>query len=336
MKILLSSVGRRPYLVSWFKEALRDNNLNGSVIAADLDEFSPSKSFADEFILSPRVDSKEYDSWLIQTIREKSIDLAVSINDFELSRWAGFIEQHPQLPLVTLTSKSQSIVEDKFLMSQILSEAGISSPKTWLASGVGGVKMPNLEFVTKGRYGSASRGLRFTSASNLEESILSALPEVTTPSGKLATMQSEIALRDLLIVQEKIEGEEFGLDIIADLDGKFVSVLARKKISMRSGETDRAVSVSAEPFFDLGKKITSVIRHRGSIDVDVIVSPSGEAYLIDVNPRLGGGYPFSHLAGAKVPSAYISWKLGIDPAEDWLRSEIGIIGGKHVEVVRIQ
>ena len=49
MNILLSSVGRRPYLVRWFQEALEANNLEGEVIAADYDVNAPSQGFADRF-----------------------------------------------------------------------------------------------------------------------------------------------------------------------------------------------------------------------------------------------------------------------------------------------
>ena len=52
MNILLSSVGRRPYLVRWFKEALVLNGISGKVIAVDLDPHSPARVFADDFFRS--------------------------------------------------------------------------------------------------------------------------------------------------------------------------------------------------------------------------------------------------------------------------------------------
>ena len=50
MNILLSSVGRRPNLVRWFEETLKANNLEGKVIAADLDPQSPSRHFEDDLV----------------------------------------------------------------------------------------------------------------------------------------------------------------------------------------------------------------------------------------------------------------------------------------------
>ncbi|MDO5373669.1 MAG: ATP-grasp domain-containing protein [Corynebacterium glutamicum] len=336
MNILLSSVGRRPYLVNWFKQALIINDIDGLVYAADIDANSPSKSFADSFIIAPRVDNTDYEPWLVETLNEKEVDLAVSINDFELSFWATFKAKNPKLPLVALDLTVQKAVEDKLLMSEIVSNADIKVPRTWLASDVAVDNLPNGDYITKGRFGSGSRGLRFSSLNGLEAAIDSALDEVTAPDGQLANDQEAYRPKDLLIIQENISGVEFGLDVVSDMAGNFETVLVRRKISMRNGETDRAISVSSEPFFELGRTLSKVIPHPGSIDIDIIVDGSGDAYLIDVNPRLGGGYPFSHLASANLPAAYVAWTLGRQPEKQWLQSEVDVVSGKYVETVRIR
>lgn len=335
MNILLSSVGRRPYLVRWFQDALEANGLGGQVIAADMDPLSPAQAFADKFIGAPGVEDPQYRDWLGRVLVEQEISLAVSINDFELSEWAQLPKTEEWSPLVRITAETQALVEDKYAMGEALNRFGIHNPVTWLGGNLPPLTDGDTQYVTKGRFGSASRGLRFPDAHGLEDAVKAVTHEVTTRQGKPALGQHAVPAEDLVIVQEKIIGEEYGLDVVCDLEGSFASVLARRKITMRSGETDRAESVDAREFHDLAQCIVQAVPHPGTIDVDVIIDAKGAPYVIDINPRFGGGYPFSHLAGARVPNAYVAWAAGHPVTKDWLVGDSGVIGGKLVETVRI-
>ncbi|MBK8448471.1 MAG: ATP-grasp domain-containing protein [Micropruina sp.] len=338
MNILLSSVGRRPYLVRWFKEALLLNGVDGQVVAADSDPLAPARSFADAFMPAPRVDDPRYEQWLGDSLREMHVDLAVSVNDFELARWSELSSEDSWSCLVRLPAATQRVVDDKVLMNRTLQLAGIGSPATHTG------RFPEMiirqsktgRFITKGRFGSASRGLNFTNADELADTILAASDQVTNRYGVHAHLQSEFTPADLVIVQEEVKGTEFGLDVISDLNGEFVSVLARRKIAMRGGETDRAESVDGSAFRALARRIARELPHRGSMDIDVIVDADGNSYVIDVNPRFGGGYPFSHLAGAHVPAAYVAWAHGRQPSDEWLVATPGVVSGKYVEAVVVQ
>lgn len=332
MNILLSAAGRRPYLVRWFRDALRELGIEGRIVVADNDRYAPSQSLADVFVFAPRVDDEHYRDWLRTVLEQHSIELAVSLNDFELSEWSRLPRSAQFGPLVRLPRETQLLVEDKFEMSKALVEFGVRSPETWLASAA--IPVQGERFVTKGRFGSASRGLRFVdSRDGLSFAVDSALGEATDRSGVRASEQDAYAPKDLLVVQEEIKGEEFGLDIVSNLDGQFAGVLARRKISMRSGETDRAVSVDPEPFEEIAKGVAAAIPHPGTFDIDVIVDGQGMPYVIDINPRFGGGYPFSHVAGSRVPHAYVAWKAGREIEESWLRSAPGVYAGKVVDIL---
>lgn len=333
MNILLTSVGRRPYLVRWFQEALKDNGLSGQVIAADLDPDAPSRAFADDFVLAPSADSSEYQEWIAATLAELQIDLAVSINDFELSEWARLPQTHEWDALVRLTPETQDMAEDKLAMSIALRDAGVPIPATWLASDA---DIPGEgDFVTKGRFGSASRGLRFADAAMLSDAVAEATREVTTRRGVLAREQDDFAPEDLVIVQERVDGTEYGLDVVCDLNGKFAGVLARRKIAMRAGETDRAEAVAPGRFEAIARSVTKAVPHPGTVDVDVLEDKNGDLWVIDINPRFGGGYPLSHVAGAKIPSAYVAWRQGDTADQSWLCSDVGVVAGKYVEAVRV-
>jgi carbamoyl-phosphate synthase large subunit len=63
--------------------------------------------------------------------------------------------------------------------------------------------------------------------------------------------------------------------------------------------------------------------HLGVLDVDVI-EQDGILYVLEFNPRFGGCYPFSHMAGANLPAAYVAWALGMQPDPSWLRVRAGV------------
>lgn len=333
LTILVCSAGRRPYLPRWFKNVELEG-VDVTVILADADGQCPAGPFADVFVPAPVVTDDGYDNWLESVIEQYGIDLAVSVNDFELSHWANSEwSERTSRVLVRLTSQIQSIFEDKLKMSEFLGEAGILTPFTTLA-GEDHIKshhrLASSDRVVKGRFGSGSRGLRMTDLDGLTEAIGQAANEVSHRDGTAPSSLSEA--KDLIVVQDRIRGQEFGLDIVNDLHGKFVTVLARKKLSMRAGETDKAISVLNDQFLEVGQMLSSQIRHSASIDADVIVDLSGQIWVIDVNPRIGGGYPFSHLAGANVPRAMVSWAAGRSTPVEVLDYRVGTTGAKYVEV----
>ncbi|GJN41999.1 carbamoyl phosphate synthase-like protein [Corynebacterium ammoniagenes] len=322
--------------MKWFQDALRANSIDGKVIAADLDPLAPARQFADHFVTAPAVTDPTYRSWLEQTLAEQNVELAVSINDFELSEWAQLEVNTKWQSLVRLDAHVQTKVEDKYAMSECFEQWGIPSPKTWLGKARPQENSQCKEFVTKGRFGSASRGLQFVDPSGLDKAIEVATEEVTDRTGVQALRQDKVPPTELVLVQEKIDGIEYGLDVISDLNGEFVSVLVRRKIAMRGGETDRAESVDACAFQGIARQIAETVPHPGMIDVDVIVDSEGTPYVIDVNPRFGGGYPLSHVAGARVPNAYVAWCAGMPVSEEWFKYELGAVAGKYVEAVRVQ
>ena len=75
---------------------------------------------------------------------------------------------------------------------------------------------------------------------------------------------------------------------------------------MRSGETDKAVSVISDKFSAVAKIIGENTGHIGNMDCDFFVS-NNEVYFLEMNPRFGGGYPFSHEAGVNTPAIYLAW-----------------------------
>ncbi len=107
------------------------------------------------------------------------------------------------------------------------------------------------------------------------------------------------------MIQQFVSGEEYGYDIFCDSDFKPVSVFCKRKLAMRAGETDKAVSVNEKKLLDLGVRIAQAFPVFGPADVDVKTGKNGPM-LLEINPRFGGGYPCSHLCGADFPAKLVA------------------------------
>jgi carbamoyl-phosphate synthase large subunit len=122
-----------------------------------------------------------------------------------------------------------------------------------------------------------------------------------------------------ILIEEAASGQEWGMDIMNDLEGRFMGASARRKVAMRSGETDVAEVVDApKELRELAKLISEATRHPGNMDIDVFVQENpdgsiGELHVLEMNARFGGGYPFSHVAGVNLPAALVSWLRGESP-----------------------
>jgi carbamoyl-phosphate synthase large subunit len=73
---------------------------------------------------------------------------------------------------------------------------------------------------------------------------------------------------------------------------------------MRAGETDKAITVEANRFTEFARIVGERLKHVGNLDCDFL-EKDGQLYLLELNPRFGGGYPFSHEAGANLVKALL-------------------------------
>ena len=120
---------------------------------------------------------------------------------------------------------------------------------------------------------------------------------------------------EYIMIQEKLTGSEFGLDVMNDLSGNNVGVSVKQKLAMRAGETDKAITRDLPEVREMGRKIGEMLKHIGNLDVDIMQRANGEYCVLELNPRFGGGFPFSYEAGVNMPKAIIQWIKGetVDP-----------------------
>ncbi|MDE8772129.1 ATP-grasp domain-containing protein, partial [Providencia thailandensis] len=118
--------------------------------------------------------------------------------------------------------------------------------------------------------------------------------------------ESALDIDKSVLIQQYISGNEYGLEIINDLDGNYITTFCKQKVAMRSGETDQALTINNPDLHKIGELLSQELGHISILDTDCL-EQNGKFYILEMNARFGGQYPFSHLAGANIPKQIIEW-----------------------------
>jgi carbamoyl-phosphate synthase large subunit len=328
MNVLLTCAGRRNYLVGYFRHALRGR---GRILAADASGCASALQEADVALFVPPVDAPDYIETLLDLCRRNEVGLLVSLNDLELPLLAAHRDEFVRMGARPVVSSPEVIrvCFDKWATGEFLARAGLPFPATFLSldEAMKAMSQGMIDFplVVKPRWGSGSIGIEYP-RDEVELDLAYRLLQARLPRTILGGASATDSARSIL-VQEFLAGVEYGLDVVNDLQGRHVAVFVKRKFAMRAGETDKAETVDAPELQAIGRKIGEALGHVGNLDCDLFVCDSG-IFVMEMNPRFGGGYPFSHVAGADLPAALIAWALGETPDPSWLRVRPGVFASK--------
>lgn len=315
MNILFTCAGRRTYLLKYFKENLA---VGDKLIATDMQLSAPALQVADVKLQVPAVYAENYVDITLDICKEYRIDALISLNDLELPILAENKARFKSLGVKVIVSDSEviDICFDKYKTAQWVESLGLKSPKTYVrlqdvkdALAKGEINFP---LFMKPRWGSGSIGLE--SIADMEE--LNIYYHLLMKKIKKTILATASVGDEYIMIQEKLTGNEFGLDVMNDLEGNNVGVSVKQKLAMRAGETDKAITRDLPEVREMGRKIGEALKHIGNLDVDIMQNANGDYCVLELNPRFGGGYPFSYEAGVNMPKAIIEWVKGndVDPS----------------------
>lgn len=279
--ILILSAGTRNKVVQYFKKAL---NGDGQVVATDCSNLAPAIYDADKYYIVPRMTDEGYLDVILDICKKEQISGVLSLIDPELSLLSDNVEKFAGVGTKVIGS-SYELCErslDKYEMYKWLVDNGYKCAKSY---------MNKEEFFADLDDGTAKFPV-FVKPARGSASI--SISKVTDRE----TIDLLFAHEDGLMIQEFLDGQEIGVDVYIDMiSGEVVSIFTKKKLKMRAGETDKAVSFKDEKLFELIKEFVDRAGYRGQIDIDIF-DINGEYYISEVNPRFGGGYPHAYESGS--------------------------------------
>lgn len=281
MNILILAAGTRNKIIQCFREALGGQ---GRIIAADASALAPALYEADRYYIVPRISDPGYMDQVLAICRREQIDGVLSLIDPELGLLAENEGRFRALG-TTVVGSSRELCDmalDKMKMYVWLQGHGYRCARSWKdretffrAVAAGEIAYP---VFVKPITGSAS--IHISKVWDRE------------------TVDLLFAHEEGLMVQEFLNGQEIGADVYIDMvSGQVVSIFTKRKLKMRAGETDKAVSFKDEKLFALIERFVQEAGFRGQIDIDLF-DIGGQYYISEVNPRFGGGYPHAHACEA--------------------------------------
>lgn len=334
MNILLTSIGRRAYMVKYFKEVLGSE---GKVYVCNSDNKSIAFKYADEKVISPLIYDDNYIPFLLDYCQTNRIDIVVSLFDIDLLVLAKHKKQFETIGTKVIIS-DPSIVEicnDKWKTYEFLKNNDFHVPMSFLAVNEVIEKIARGELaypiVVKPRYGCGSISVAIA----YDEEDLRYLTKKANEDIANSYLKYESAVtNDKVIYQECLKGQEYGADIINDLTGITQNVIIRKKLAMRSGETDIAQLVDEPNINETLVRLGTITKHIANMDCDIFLV-NGIPYILEMNARFGGGYPFSHMAGCNLPKAIVEWAKGKEVSKEIISARTGITGYKEIYITEI-
>ena len=316
MNILILAAGTRNKIVQYFKRAFDGV---GTVIATDASNLGPAIYDADKYYIVPPITEPGYIDFILDICKKEKISGVLSLIDPELSLLAENEEKFKAIG-TTVIGSSYELCEmalDKMQMYHWLVAHGYNCARSWMdrnefyqAVAAGEVTYP---VFVKPYKGSAS--ISISKAHDKE------------------TVDLLFEHEDDLMIQEFLNGQEIGADVYIDMiSGEVVSIFTKKKIKMRAGETDKAVSFKDPKLFALIEKFVLEAGYRGQIDIDIF-DIGGKYYISEVNPRFGGGYPHAYESGCDHMKLILNNLEGKKNEKNIGTYEEGIYMMKYNEVV---
>lgn len=275
-------------MCEFFKEVQKDILIYGS----SSEENTSGFNFCDKKVLLPNINDTKYFTTLLDFLISEKINGILSFFDQDvhlLSGYRNILLDKNIIPFIPEKGVAD-ICFDKCATYEFLRSSGFNTPATFLSVldclSVINQSSINFPVIIKPRKGFASKGI-FICHNEKELAFFSEY------------------LNEPFIIQELIDGQEHGFDILNGLNGETLSVIVKKKLMMRSGETDMSVTIKNKEVLEVGISLSEKLGSIGPLDVDFFIDKNGKVIILEMNPRFGGGYPGSHLAGAEFPSKLV-------------------------------
>ena len=294
--VLLTGVGKRYDIVSAFAQ-------HATVVAADPNPLAPAQYAADHRCSVPRIDDPAYVPELRSLCQRHGVVAVIPLTDLDIEVLAQAREAG-ELPAVVPGVETARATFDKFEAHLMLARLGLPSPPTVLP----GETIERFPVMVKPRWGSGARSIHRADDQDAAEFFVKYVEEPT-------------------MLQRRMDGPEFSIDCLSDLDGRCLNAIPRTMIESRGGESIKGTVIADGELVELGRGVVDALGVRGPCTVQVFRDCELGLRITDVNTRFGGAFPAPMLAalpGRTYPELIVRMALGerIEPHVGQFRAPV--------------
>ena len=276
--VILTGVGKRYDIVSAFAR-------HAFTIACDPSPLAPAQYAADLRVAPPRIDDPDYVPFLQRLVEEHNVGAVVPLTDLDLEVLAS-----ADLPAFVPSAAVARDTFDKYAAHELLRRHGLPSPPTFLPPG----EPESYPVMVKPRHGSGARSIH--------------------PAADREEMEFFIRyVKEPVMVQRLMQGPEFSIDLLCDLDRRCLNAIPRTMTESRGGESIKGTVIHDEELIELGRTVAETLGVRGPCTVQAFRDPEIGLGITDVNTRFGGAFPapiYAALPGRTYPELIVRMARG--------------------------
>ena len=285
VRILFLGASKRVSLLERFVEAAFHNDIDLRLFSCESeDRFFPISTLA-TVLPGPRFLSDDFESWVLDAIQRHSIDIVVPNMDSATVALSRFAENHVgnYWPIVSTRTLCESMY-DKRLADIFFCEHNISPPPDTPG------KYPK---ILKPRLGFGAKGIRI-------------VEDAEQQNTELCQNGSDYIVQDFLS-----ECQETTVDIYLSRRMGLLGYVLRDRIEISDGEVMVCrTRPPRENERNLIEQVASIQGWHGCITLQYLTDPHGALYVIEINPRFGGGAACAIEAGLDMAAYILMEHLG--------------------------
>jgi carbamoyl-phosphate synthase large subunit len=225
--------------------------------------------------------------FLLELCEKHNVGAVVPLTDLDIEVLA---HARPELPAFVPDAEIARDTFDKYATHQLLLRHGLPTPPMVLP----GEEPESYPVMVKPRQGSGARSIH--------------------PAADREEMEFFIKyVKEPVMVQRLMQGPEFSIDLLSDLDGRCLNAIPRTMIESRGGESIKGTVIKDDELIDLGRTVVEALGVRGPCAGQAFRDEEIGLGITDVNTRFGGAFPgpmYAALEGRTYPELIVKMARG--------------------------